>query len=413
MVQIHGEQARRDALRRHPRSDPIGDLVQPLPLGPKQQMIERLAHPAVSLRATGRSATAYHLPPHRCSASQGARIGAPRGRRRSQSVIETRADEQGVSHSQASSCRGSPMAAFALAAFLVHRALQQYGMSEILEFAGRRSRSRHLALGAAFTAGSFLCLTGSDTLAVRYTGRDLPYRKIALASFTSLSIGHTVGLAALSSGAVRYRFYTGWGLSPGDVGRIVAVLRHDRGARADDRWAASPPDPARPRRRDVRGRPGGRGRRGHPAAARGRDLSRACGVRAPADPHPRLRAAGAAAAHWRSARSRSARPTSCWSRRSSIRCSRPRPRSASFPSRRPMSWPTPPAILTHVPGGLGVIEAVLLSLVPGANVVGAAGRLPRDLLSDPVRDRRPGARGLRDRAPAAPRRTASRPSSPS
>jgi uncharacterized membrane protein YbhN (UPF0104 family) len=93
-------------------------------------------------------------------------------------------------------------------------------MREILDSLGEIS-VRHLALGAAFTAGSFLCLSGSDTLAVRYTGRDLPYRKIALASFTSLSIGHTVGLAALSSGAVRYRFYTGWGLSPGDVGRIM------------------------------------------------------------------------------------------------------------------------------------------------------------------------------------------------
>jgi uncharacterized membrane protein YbhN (UPF0104 family) len=29
------------------------------------------------------------------------------------------------------------------------------------------------------------------------------------------------------------------------------------------------------------------------------------------------------------------------------------------------------AIVTHVPGGLGVIEAVILSLVPGANVIGA------------------------------------------
>jgi glycosyltransferase 2 family protein len=111
-------------------------------------------------------------------------------------------------------------AAFALAAFLVHRALRQYSMSEILESLKAIS-VRHLALAAAFTAGSFICLTGTDTLAVRYTGRDLPSRKIALASFTSLSIGHTLGLAALSSGAIRYRFYTGWGLSPGDVGRII------------------------------------------------------------------------------------------------------------------------------------------------------------------------------------------------
>ncbi|MGH2604930.1 MAG: lysylphosphatidylglycerol synthase transmembrane domain-containing protein, partial [Dehalococcoidia bacterium] len=93
-------------------------------------------------------------------------------------------------------------------------------MSEVLESL-RAISLHHLGLGAAFTVGSFICLTGSDTLAIRYTGRDLPYRKIALASFTALSIGHTLGFAALSSGAIRYRFYTGWGLSPGDLGRIV------------------------------------------------------------------------------------------------------------------------------------------------------------------------------------------------
>ena len=56
---------------------------------------------------------------------------------------------------------------------------------------------------------------------MRYAGRDLPYRKIALTSFISLSIGHTLGFAAFSSGAVRYRFYAAWGLSAGDVGRII------------------------------------------------------------------------------------------------------------------------------------------------------------------------------------------------
>jgi glycosyltransferase 2 family protein len=111
-------------------------------------------------------------------------------------------------------------AVFALAAFLIWRALRPYSLSEIRESLSLIS-PRHLALGAAFTAASFLCLTGVDTLAVRYTRSDLSYRRIALASFTALSIGHTLGFAAFSSGAVRYRFYTGWGLSPGDVARII------------------------------------------------------------------------------------------------------------------------------------------------------------------------------------------------
>lgn len=112
------------------------------------------------------------------------------------------------------------IAAFALAMFLVYRALRQYSLDEIAESI-RAISPRHFALGALFTVGSFICLSGSDTLAVRYTKSRLPYPKIALASFTSMSIGHTLGLAALSSGAVRYRFYTGWGLSTGDVGRII------------------------------------------------------------------------------------------------------------------------------------------------------------------------------------------------
>ena len=111
-------------------------------------------------------------------------------------------------------------AVFALAAFLVWRALRHYSLEQIRASLDLISL-RNLALGALFTAGSFLCLSGTDTLAVRYTGRRLPYRKIALASFVSLSIGHTLGFAGFSSGAVRYRFYSAWGLSAGDVARIL------------------------------------------------------------------------------------------------------------------------------------------------------------------------------------------------
>jgi uncharacterized membrane protein YbhN (UPF0104 family) len=44
---------------------------------------------------------------------------------------------------------------------------------------------------------------------------------VALTSFCSLSLGHNIGFAALSSGAVRYRFYSRVGVSVGDVARII------------------------------------------------------------------------------------------------------------------------------------------------------------------------------------------------
>jgi uncharacterized membrane protein YbhN (UPF0104 family) len=260
-------------------------------------------------------------------------------------------------------------AAFALAAFLVYRALQQYSMSEILESL-RAISLRHLALGAAFTAGSFICLTGSDTLAVRYTGRDLPYRKIALASFTSLSIGHTLGFAALSSGAIRYRFYTGWGLSPGDVGRIILFCAMTVAVGlATGGGLASLAQPALVAEVFKIA----------PAAATGIGglllllvliyLGLAAFVHRPIQirhfqlPVPRLRLAiGQVAVGTTDVLLVSAVLHQMLSATADI---------GYFPVAATYVAANVAAIATHVPGGLGVIEAVILSLVPGANVVGA------------------------------------------
>jgi uncharacterized membrane protein YbhN (UPF0104 family) len=114
------------------------------------------------------------------------------------------------------------IAALGLAAWLLHRQLQKYGLAEIGRALGEIGLG-DMAMALAFTAGSYFCLTISETLGVRYTGRRLPYRKIAFTCFVSLSLGHNIGLAALSSGAIRYRFYSAWGFTLGDVGRIVLL----------------------------------------------------------------------------------------------------------------------------------------------------------------------------------------------
>jgi len=106
------------------------------------------------------------------------------------------------------------------AAYLLYRAVSRYSLDEVVSSVQAISPGRLMA-ALGFTAASYLCLTGFDALAVRYVGKKLAYRRIALASFVSLSIGHNIGVAALSSGAVRYRFYSRWGLSAGDVAKII------------------------------------------------------------------------------------------------------------------------------------------------------------------------------------------------
>ncbi|MCB5203617.1 lysylphosphatidylglycerol synthase domain-containing protein [Neorhizobium sp. T786] len=112
------------------------------------------------------------------------------------------------------------VAAVTFAAVLVYRSLGRYTWDEIEESLLAISGWR-LVSAFGFVIASYVCLTGFDWLAVRYAGRPLSYRRVALASFTSLSIGHNVGLAALSSGAVRYRFYSRWGLTAEQVAKVI------------------------------------------------------------------------------------------------------------------------------------------------------------------------------------------------
>jgi glycosyltransferase 2 family protein len=112
------------------------------------------------------------------------------------------------------------LAAFAAAAYLVYRAVRRYDPAEIVASILAVSIPQ-LLLGLLFVAGSYFSLTLFDTLAVRYVGAKIPYRRIALASFTALSIGHTVGFAAASSATIRYRFYSGWNIPAGEIAKII------------------------------------------------------------------------------------------------------------------------------------------------------------------------------------------------
>jgi len=84
--------------------------------------------------------------------------------------------------------------------------------------------SRGLLLACLFVVAGYLALTCYDVFALRMIGRPgVPYRVAALASFTSYTIGHNLGAAIFTTGVVRYRIYSTWGLSVGEISRIALV----------------------------------------------------------------------------------------------------------------------------------------------------------------------------------------------
>ncbi|PDS99641.1 hypothetical protein CO659_02355 [Rhizobium sp. S9] len=115
---------------------------------------------------------------------------------------------------------GFLVAALCVAGLLLYRIFRQYSLEQIVQSV-RSIPFATFCTALLFAMSSYLCLSCFDLLAIRSLGKSLPYRKILLASFISLSLGHNIGFAGLSSGAFRYRYYSRWGLTIEDVAKII------------------------------------------------------------------------------------------------------------------------------------------------------------------------------------------------
>lgn len=75
----------------------------------------------------------------------------------------------------------------------------------------------------AFTFGSYLLLIGYDLIALATLGVRVPLAVAARASFTSYTLSHNLGFAALTGGPARLRIYGKAGVAPLAVARVVVI----------------------------------------------------------------------------------------------------------------------------------------------------------------------------------------------
>ena len=80
-----------------------------------------------------------------------------------------------------------------------------------------------LWLAAGCTVGAYLLLSAYDRLGSIYAGHPVSWRRSLLASFCAYSLANTIGVATVSGAAVRYRFYTSWGLAPVAIAKVIAI----------------------------------------------------------------------------------------------------------------------------------------------------------------------------------------------
>ena len=118
------------------------------------------------------------------------------------------------------------LALFALGGILLlalWRSVADFGFDDLVAALGSL-RLTTLISGLAATLLSYAVLVGYDFLALHYVGIRLPLLTVLLTSFCSYAIGNTVGLGTFSGGVIRYRLYSATGLSPTQIARVVGFI---------------------------------------------------------------------------------------------------------------------------------------------------------------------------------------------
>ena len=111
----------------------------------------------------------------------------------------------------------------AIAAFTLFHVFREIELGRVIGALKAQSLSQ-LLLSGGFVVAGYLALTCYDVFALRAIGRgEVPYRVAAFASFTSYTIGHNFGAAVFTSGFVRYRIYSAWGLTVREIARIAFI----------------------------------------------------------------------------------------------------------------------------------------------------------------------------------------------
>ena len=110
---------------------------------------------------------------------------------------------------------------FTAVVLILHRQLAHLHPKSVLEHLHAIPRRQVLA-ALGFTAASYWLLSNYDVLALAYLRRAMPYPRILFTSFIAYSFGHTLGFSAFTGAAIRFRLYATAGVSAVDVATISA-----------------------------------------------------------------------------------------------------------------------------------------------------------------------------------------------
>lgn len=103
---------------------------------------------------------------------------------------------------------------------LIEKELANYSYTDIKNAVSEINREMIL-ISVSLSILSYILLIFLDSLAFRYTGLKFEYYKIIFVSFVSRAFGNNLGISALSSSAIRFRFFSLWGVPYNKIIKII------------------------------------------------------------------------------------------------------------------------------------------------------------------------------------------------
>ncbi len=110
---------------------------------------------------------------------------------------------------------------FAGSVWAISHQLREHDYHEVLRTLTALPSSR-LLLALVLVSLSYLVLTLYDILACYHIRHPLPFPKVILAAFLGHAISNSVGFSLLTGSAIRYRLYSSWGLSAIEIAQVIA-----------------------------------------------------------------------------------------------------------------------------------------------------------------------------------------------
>jgi glycosyltransferase 2 family protein len=113
------------------------------------------------------------------------------------------------------------LAAVGISVWLLYKELRSISLDDVIDSINAIDAHRWI-LAALASLVAYAALAGYDRIALLHLRRHISWLFIALCSFTTYALSHNLGASVFSGAVVRYRAYRSKGLTPGEVGVLVA-----------------------------------------------------------------------------------------------------------------------------------------------------------------------------------------------